>query len=138
MTPLPCEFRKERPVRTLLHGAMACAECRRDVTGWREEPEETDEGGGGVSRGPGLLMRKIVAELEGAENKSANRAELEDALCPLGFRSDNVLRSIRTLDAMYVAAYREGRFAHDSTVHLFQPVENPLTNEEVYELIKRL
>ncbi len=85
-----------------------------------------------------MLMRKIVAELEGAENKSASRAELEYALCPLGFRSDNLLRSIRVLAAMYVAAYREGRFAHDSTVHLFVPVERPLTNEEVYALLDKM
>ena len=122
-------------MRTLLFGAMACLECREEVLDWREEPKTEGEG---MSRGPGLLMRKIVGELEGAENKSASRAELEDALCPLGFRSDNILRAIRTLDAMYVAAYREGRFAHDSTVHLFVPVERPLTNEEVYALLDKM
>ena len=85
-----------------------------------------------------MLMRKIVAELEGAENKSASRAELEYALCPLGFRSDNLLRSIRVLAAMHVVSYREGRFAHDSMVHLFVPVERPMTNEEVFELLASL
>ncbi len=28
-----CEFCKERPMRTLLHGAMACHECRDGAWG---------------------------------------------------------------------------------------------------------
>jgi hypothetical protein len=137
---ITCEFCGERPMRTILLGALACHECHRDVLAWREGRRRETEGeeGDDVSRGPGLLMRKIVAELEGAENKSASRAELEDALCPLGFRSDNILRAVRTLDAMHVVSYREGRFAHDSTVHLFVPVENPMTNEEVYALLDKM
>jgi len=137
---ITCEFCGERPMRTILLGALACHECHRDVLAWREGRRRETEGeeGDDVSRGPGLLMRKIVAELEGAENKSASRAELEDALCPLGFRSDNILRAVRTLHSLRVAYYQEGRFPETSRVSIPQPVENPLSNEEVFALIDKM
>ncbi len=90
-----------------------------------------------MGRGCGILMRKIVQELEGSEKKVLTRAALEDALCPLGFRSDNILRAIRTLDSIHVAAYREGRFAETSTVHLYVPVplEEAWSDDQIYALL---
>ena len=131
---LICEYCKERPMKTLLHGAMACHECRDSVVNWRDETDE----GEGMSRGPGLLMRRVVGELEKAENKSASRAELETTLCPQGFRSDNILRAVRTLHSLRVAYYQEGRFPETSRVSIPQPVENPLSNEEVFALIDKM
>ena len=135
-----CEFCKERPMRTLLHGAMACLECRDEVLNWSEkakldEEGETDE----MSRGPGYCMRRVKDEVEKAGNKSMTRRELEDVLCgEEGFRSDNVLRSIRTLHSLRVAYYQEGRFPETSRVSIPQPVENPLSNEEVFALIDKM
>ena len=85
-----------------------------------------------------MLMRRIVGLLEESEGKTRTRAELEAVLCPQGFRSDNVLRAIRTLTSMYKVGYVEGRFPETCRVSLPRPVEKPRTNEEVYALIAKL
>ena len=90
-----------------------------------------------MSRGPGLLMRRVVEELKKVEGKTRTRRELEEALCPQGFRSDNILRAVRTLAAMHAVGYAEGRFADDSRVSLPQPLL-PLTNEQLDELLALL
>jgi hypothetical protein len=81
-------------------------------------------------------MREILRLLESSEGKSMTRRELDDELCPRGFRSDNVLRSIRTLDAMYEVAYREGRFPETCTVVLFQPVADPIPDDVILKILE--
>lgn len=90
-----------------------------------------------MSRGPGLLMRRVIAELKKAHSHCLTRRQLEDRLCPEGYRSDNVLRAVRTLARMYKVSYVERRFPEDSTVHLPIPVENPIPEEEIYALLER-
>ena len=125
-----------RPMETVLMGEPACFECARSTLNWEEETVE--EGDDVVGRGPGFLMRRVAAELENAEGKAMTRRELEAVLLPQGFRSDNLLRSIRTLAAMRKVHFREGRFSDTSTVRLFEPVANPLSNERVAEILAEL
>jgi hypothetical protein len=82
------------------------------------------------------LMRLIVELLSDAEEGTMTRAQLEDELVPLGFRSDNVLRAIRTLERLYVLRLREGRFASTSRVTLFRPVENPMSDDEILAILR--
>jgi hypothetical protein len=91
-----------------------------------------------MSRGLGLLMRMIVERLTEAENSTMTRAQIEDQFVPLGFRSDNILRAIRTLDRLHVLRLREGRFAETSRVRLFRPVENPIPDDELLAILRRL
>ncbi len=103
----------------------------------RMDLDETVGDGKGeeMSRGPGYCMREIVRLLENAEGESMTRRELEDALCPRGFRSDNILRAVRTLASMYKVGYLEGRFPETSRITLPQPVANPIPDEEIYRLL---
>jgi hypothetical protein len=84
------------------------------------------------------LMRLIVELLSDAEEGTMTRAQLEDELVPLGFRSDNILRAIRTLDRLHVLRLKEGRFAETSRVRLFRVVENPIPEEEILTILKSL
>jgi hypothetical protein len=91
-----------------------------------------------MGRGKGYLMRRIVAELEASDDGTLTRAQLEDALVPLGFRSDNILRSIRALDRIHVLRLREGRFAETSKVILSQPVETRIPEDEILALLRSM
>ena len=83
-------------------------------------------------------MRKIVEALTAAEDGTLTRAQLEDALVPLGFRSDNILRSIRSLDRIHVLRLTEGRFAETSRVVLFRPVETRIPEDEILAILRRM
>ncbi len=139
MTKITCEYclGTPRPMQTILLGELACHECERDVLGWKEGIYGE---GQDVGRGPGLLMRMVVAELEKTETKIMTRSQLEEVLCSedVGFRSDNLLRAIRTLARMYEVWHVERRFPDDSTVSLPRRVENPLSHEQILALLKRL
>jgi hypothetical protein len=91
-----------------------------------------------MSKGPGFLMRRVVDELEATDDGTLTRAELEDALVPLGFRSDNILRAIRALDHIHVLRLAEGRFAETSRVILSQPVETPIPEDQILALLKSM
>jgi hypothetical protein len=91
-----------------------------------------------MSKGPGFLMRRVVKELEAAEGGTLTRAELEDVLVPLGFRSDNILRAIRALDRIRVLRLAEGRFAETSKVMLFRPVETPIPEDQILAMPKSM
>jgi hypothetical protein len=91
-----------------------------------------------MSRGWGYLMRRIVNELDVAEDGTLTRAELEDALVPLGFRSDNILRAIRALDRIHVLRLAEGRFAETSRMILSQPVEIPIPEDQILDMLKSM
>ena len=91
-----------------------------------------------MSKGPGFLMRRVVEELEATDDGTLTRAELEDVLVPLGFRSDNILRSIRALDRIHVLRLAEGRFAETSRVILSQPVEIPIPEDQILAILKSM
>jgi hypothetical protein len=91
-----------------------------------------------MSKGSGFLMRKIVEALTAAEDGTLTRAQLEDALVPLGFRTDNILRSIRALDRRRVLRLAEGRFAETSRVILSQPVKTPIPEDEILAMLKSI
>ena len=80
-------------------------------------------------------MRQVVKELEAAEDGTLTRAELEDALVPLGFRSDNILRAIRSLNCIHVLRLAEERFAETTRVILFQPVETPIPEDQILAML---
>jgi hypothetical protein len=88
-----------------------------------------------MGKGPGFLMRQVVKELEAAEDGTLTRAELEDALVPLGFRSDNILRAIRSLNRIHVLRLAEERFAETTRVILFQPVETPIPEDQILAML---
>ena len=83
-------------------------------------------------------MRKIVEALTAAEDGTLTRAQLEDALVPLGFRSDNILRSIRALDRNHIVRLKEGRFAETSKVILAQPIETPIPEDEILAMLRSM
>ena len=85
-----------------------------------------------------MLMRLIIELLAQAEDSTMSRAQIEDALVPLGFRSDNILRALRSLERFRVLRMKEGRFPETSFVGLFQPVEKPIPNEEVFAILDSL
>jgi hypothetical protein len=91
-----------------------------------------------MSKGPGFLMRRVVEELDAAGDGTLTRAELEDALVPLGFRSDNIFRAIRALDRRHVLRFAEGRFAETSRVIISQPVETPIPEDEILASLRRM
>ncbi len=91
-----------------------------------------------MSRGAGYLMRRVVEELDVADDGTLTRAQLEDALVPLGFRSDNILRAIRRLDRLHVLRLAEGRFAETSRVMLFRPVETPIPEDQILAILESL
>jgi hypothetical protein len=88
-----------------------------------------------MSKGPGFLMRRVVEELEATDDGTLTRAELEDVLVPLGFRSDNVLRA---LDRIHVLRLAEGRFAETSRVILSKPVEIPIPEDQILAILKSM
>jgi hypothetical protein len=118
-------------------GGLAYHGYRQKVLSWNEAVEGKGED---VSRGSGLLMRRVVAELEKTETGTMTRRQLEEVLCSedVGFRSDNLLRSVRVLAHRYEVGYVERRFPDNSTVSLPRRVENPLSDEQIYALLERL
>jgi hypothetical protein len=91
-----------------------------------------------MSKGLGFLMRRVVEELDAADDGTLTRAELEAALVPLGFRSDNIFRAIRALERIHVLRLAEGRFAETSRVILSQPVETPIPEDQILAMLKSM
>jgi hypothetical protein len=81
-------------------------------------------------------MRRIVEHLSAAEGSTLTRAQLEDELVPLGFRSDNILRAVRSLERFHICRLEEGRFAETSRVRLFRPVEEPMSDAEIFAVLE--
>jgi hypothetical protein len=50
-----------------------------------------------VSKGPGILMRRVMTLLEGAPGRRMTRKALDDTLIGEGYFAQNVLRSIQSL-----------------------------------------
>lgn len=110
------------------HAGEGGSECR----------ERRWERGGGMSKGPGFVMRRVVEELEATDNGTLTRAELEDVLVPLGIRSDSILWAIRRLARLHVLRLAEGRFAETTRVILSQPVENLIPEDEILDMLKSM
>jgi hypothetical protein len=91
-----------------------------------------------LSRGPGICQRAILKQLKASGEGHLTRAELEDCLVPLGYRSDTILRSIRGLDRLRLVRHEEGRFAETSTVALNSEPVVYLSNEQLDEILKLL
>ncbi len=72
-----------------------------------------------MSRGEGQLQRRILRLVEKAVQRgdgSLTRRDLEDRLSPEGYRSDNILRSLRGLSRAGLLEYREARFPSNCTI----------------------
>jgi hypothetical protein len=91
-----------------------------------------------LSRGPGTCQRAILKELEVSGEGRLTRAELEDGLVPLGYRSDTILRSIRGLDRLRLVRHEEGRFAETSIITFNSEPVVYLSNEQIDEILKML
>lgn len=83
-------------------------------------------------------MRRILTLLEEAPERRLSRAELEKELVEReGYRSDNVLRALRSLAARYLISFVERRFKASSFAARPPPAE-PLSDEEVFRLLRQL
>lgn len=84
-----------------------------------------------MSRGQGYLQRRIMRIVE--RGGATTRAALEDRLGREGFRSDNVLRAIRSLSGAGLVEFREARFASNSVVGPPKPIF--FSDEEVMAML---
>lgn len=83
-------------------------------------------------------MRRIIDLLEEALGRRLSRVALEQELVEReGYRSDNVLRSLRALHRKYLISFAERRFKASSFAALPKEVK-PMSDEEVFRLLKRL
>ena len=91
-----------------------------------------------MSRGLGICMRRVLTLLKEAPERRLSRVELEQELVEReGYRSDNVLRSVRALRGRYLISFTERRFKASSFAALPAEVE-PMSDEEVFRLLKGL
>jgi hypothetical protein len=68
-----------------------------------------------MSRGPGRCQRAVLDLLGRQPERKATRAQLEEVL---GIRSDNLLRTVRSLEAMHQVGLQDGADKRTSTVTL--------------------
>ncbi len=90
-----------------------------------------------MSRGEGQLQRRIVRLVEKAVQRGdgpLTRRELEDRLSPEGYRSDNILRSLRGLSRAGLLEYREARFPSNCLIRPPTPFV-PFTDEAIMAML---
>jgi hypothetical protein len=91
-----------------------------------------------MSRGPGLLQRKILELLEAQPDRRLNRHEIDAVLVvEEGHDPSNVRRALRGLRRTRRVGLYEGRSLDDSLVTLPSP-PMPMSDDEVFALLAQI
>jgi uncharacterized protein Smg (DUF494 family) len=90
-----------------------------------------------VSRGPGVLMNRIVTLLEQAPQRELTRKALDATLIGEGYYMQNVPRAIRSLSRRRLLFLKYGHSREESIVRLPQEVRI-YSDDEIAELLKEI
>jgi hypothetical protein len=91
-----------------------------------------------MSRGPGLLQRKILKLLERQLDRRLNRRDIDAVLVGEdGHDPSNVRRALRGLQRIRRVGLFEGRSLDDSLVSLPEPAKI-LSDDEVFALLAKI
>jgi hypothetical protein len=90
-----------------------------------------------VSRGPGILMRRIVTLLERTPEREMSRKGLDTMLITEGYYLQNVPRAIRSLSRRHLVFLKYGHSREESVVRLPREVRI-YSDDEIAELLKEL
>jgi hypothetical protein len=101
------------------------------------EYESTRGSCGVVSRGPGVLMRRVVTLLERAPGREMTRKDLDAMLIAEGYYMQNVPRAIRSLSRRRLVFVKYGHSREESVVRLPQKVRF-YSNDEIAAILKEI
>ena len=90
-----------------------------------------------MSRGPGILMRRVMTLLERAPGREMTRKGLDAMLIAEGYYMQNVLRAIRSLSRRRLVFLTYGHSREESVVRLPQEVRI-YSDDEIAELLKEI
>jgi hypothetical protein len=91
-----------------------------------------------MSRGPGIVQRKILKLLETQPDRRLNRRDIDAVLVEEeGHDPSNVRRALRGLRRMRRVGLYEGRSLDDSLVSLPEPAKI-LSEEEIFALLAQV
>jgi uncharacterized protein Smg (DUF494 family) len=90
-----------------------------------------------VSRGPGVLMRRVVTLLERSPRREMTRKDLDAMLIAEGYYMQNVPRAIRSLSRRRLVFLKYGHSREESVARLPQEVRI-YSDDEIAELLKEI
>lgn len=90
-----------------------------------------------MSRGPGVLMRRVVTLLEKSPGREMTRKDLDAMLIAEGYYMQNVPRAIRSLSRRRLVFLKYGHSREESVVRLPQEVRI-LSDDDIGEILKQL
>jgi hypothetical protein len=90
-----------------------------------------------MSRGAGILMRRVVTILEQVPEREMSRKGLDDILVPEGYFPQNTLRAIKSLARRHLVSLSDGASREKSIVRLPREVR-VLSDDEIADLLKEI